>query len=86
MRMTGKVRTERDTVPPTGGRFRDSIPLEYKKNSIGAMVGIGGQLIDDFGIRSSPEVRYTYWLSHPFDSIHGRTRSSQLEFLYTISF
>jgi len=86
MRLTQKVTTARDTVPPKGDRYKDNIPLEYKKNSIGGTVGVGGQLIDDFGIRSIPEVRYTYWFNKPFDSVHGRTRASQLEFLITFSF
>ena len=85
-RLTQKVRTERDTVPPTGGRIKDNIPLEFRKNSYGAVIGIGGQLIDDFGIRAIPEVRYGYWLTRPFDDIHGRTRKSQLEFVFTLSF
>jgi len=86
MRITQKVRTARNTLPPTGAAVDDSVPVEFKKNTTGATVGIGGQLIDDFGIRSIPEVRYTYWFNKPFDSIHGRTRGSQLEFLITFSF
>lgn len=86
MRLAQQVRTARDTVPPVGARFQDSIPIEYKKNTLGATVGIGGQLIDDFGIRTLPEVRYTYWFNKPFDSIHGRTRGGQLEILFTLSF
>ena len=86
MRLTGKVRTERGIVPPTGPQVKDNIPLEFRKNTTGATIGVGGQLIDDFGIRSIPEVRYTYWFNKPFDSVHGRTRGTQLEFLLTLSF
>jgi hypothetical protein len=86
MRLTQKVRTTRDVVPPKGPRFQDTIDLEYRKKSLGGTIGVGGQLIDDFGIRAIPEVRYTYWFNKPFDSVHGRTRSSQLEFLFTLSF
>ena len=86
MRLTQHVTTARDTTPPTGGHVLDNIPLPYKKSTIGGTVGIGGQLIDDFGIRAIPEVRYTYWFNKPFDSVHGRTRTTQLEFLFTLSF
>jgi len=86
VRLTQHVTMSRDTVPPTGPRFTDNIPLPYKKFTAGGTVGVGGQLIDDFGIRVTPEFRYTYWFNKPFDSVHGRTRSSQLEFLFTLSF
>ena len=86
LRLTQHVTTARDTVPPTGPRFQDDIPLPYKKNTIGGTAGIGGQLIDDFGIRAVPEVRFTYWFNKPFDSVHGKTRTTQLEFLFTLSF
>ena len=86
MRLTQQVRTKRLTRPPTGSAIEDNIPLAFKKNTMGATIGIGGQLIDDFGIRSIPQVRYTYWFNKPFDDIHGRTRGSQIEALVTFSF
>ena len=87
MRLTQHVTMARDTVPPPPAvRFTDNIPLPYKKTTMGGTAGIGGQLIDDFGIRAIPEVRYTYWFNKPFDSVHGKTRGSQLEFLFTLSF
>jgi hypothetical protein len=85
-RKTSSVRTELDIVPPKGDRFKKSEPLPYKQNSVGVTAGIGGQFIDDFGIRAIPEVRYTYWLSKPFDSIHGVTRTHQVEVVLTFAF
>jgi hypothetical protein len=86
MRVTSQVRTTLDIVPPKGDRYTTSQPLPYQKNTFGFTGGIGGQFIDDFGIRAIPEVRYTYWMSKPFDSIHGTTRSNQLEVVLTFAF
>ncbi len=86
MRMTSRVRTDLDIVPAKGDRFKTSAPIDFKKNTVGVTAGIGGQFIDDFGIRAIPEVRYTYWLNKPFDSIHGTTRVHQVEVVLTFSF
>ncbi|MFM2124953.1 MAG: hypothetical protein RL328_1404 [Acidobacteriota bacterium] len=86
MRMVSRVRMARDTVPPKGERFQDSIPLPYKSNVLGFTAGIGGQFIDDFGIRAIPEVRYTRWMGYPFDSVHGTTRKNQVEIVLTFAF
>lgn len=86
MRQTSQVRTELDIVPPKGDRFKKSQPLPFKKTSVGFSGGIGGQFIDDFGIRSIIEVRYTRWFSKPFDSIHGNTRVNQVEAILTFAF
>jgi hypothetical protein len=86
MRLTSRVRTDLDIVPPKGERFKKSQPLPFKKNTIGFTAGIGGQFIDDFGIRAIPEVRYTRWISQPFEGIHGNTRVNQVEVVLTFAF
>lgn len=86
MRMTSRVRMARDIVPPKGDRYQDSIPLPYKSSTMGVSAGIGGQFIDDFGIRAIPEVRFTRWLGRPFDSVHGKTRVNQVEVILTFAF
>ena len=55
-------------------------------NVLGFTAGIGGQFIDDFGIRAIPEVRYTRWMGYPFDSVHGKTRKNQIEIVLTFAF
>jgi hypothetical protein len=85
-RMTTKVQTLLDIVPPKGDRYTLNQPLPFKKNTIGFTGGIGGQFIDDFGIRAIPEVRYTRWISQPFDSVHGHTRVNQVEVVLTFAF
>jgi hypothetical protein len=86
LRHTRQVTMARDTVPPRGARFQDSIPLPYRSNSLGVTGGIGIQFIDDFGIRAIPEVRYTRWFQRPFDSVNGRSRVNQVEVVLTFSF
>lgn len=86
MRKVSRVRMARDTVPPKGDRFQDSIPLPFKPNTFGFTAGIGGQFIDDFGIRAIPEVRFTRWMGRPFDSVHGKTRVNQVEVVLTFAF
>jgi hypothetical protein len=86
MRKTSQVRTTLDIVPPKGDRFTKSQPLPFKANSIGVTGGIGGQFIDDFGIRTILEVRYTRWLNRPFESIHGNTRVNTVEAVLTFAF
>jgi hypothetical protein len=86
LRRTSQVHTELDIVPPKGDRFKKSQPLAFKQNTTGFTVGIGGQFIDDFGIRAIPEVRYTRWISKPFEGIHGNTRVNQVEVVLTFAF
>jgi hypothetical protein len=86
MRMTSRVRTELDIVPAKGDRFKKSQPLAFQKNTVGFTAGIGGQFIDDFGIRAIPEVRFTRWIGKPFEGIHGNTRMNQVEVVLTFAF
>ena len=86
VRMTSRVRTLVDIVPPKGARFTKQEPLAFRKNSLGFTGGIGGQFIDDFGIRSILEVRYTRWINKPFEGIHGNNRVNQVEAVLTFAF
>lgn len=53
---------------------------------VGATAGFGVQFIDDFGIRSVPEVRYTRWMNQVFQNNHMHTRQDQLEFIISFGF
>jgi hypothetical protein len=86
LRFTRNVTMDRSTVTPKGETVKDNIPLRYNSTATGASIGIGGQFIDDFGIRAIPEVRYTRWFGQPFDTYHGRTRRDQIEIVMTFSF
>jgi hypothetical protein len=86
MRRTSNVKTELDIVPAKGDRFKRSEPLPFRQTSLGFTAGIGGQFIDDFGIRAIPEVRFTRWINKPFDSIHGNNRVNTVEVVLTFAF
>lgn len=85
-RMTSGVSTARSTLLPSGATVKDNIPLDFRKDTVGASVGLGGQFIDDFGIRVIPEIRFTRWITKSFDSYHGHSRTNQLEINLTFSF
>ena len=48
--------------------------------------GYGGQLIDQFGIRVTPSVRYTRWLGESFNSFSTISKRNQIEAIITIGF
>lgn len=54
--------------------------------SLGAVVGIGFQLIDDIGVRVVPGVRFTRWFSNAFDSPPTRSAKNQLEATIALTF
>lgn len=85
-RLATNVKTDREIVPPRGNPFRNNIPVPVQSTTFGGTAGIGGQFIDDFGIRIVPEVRYTYWFNKTFDSIHGKSRAHQLEIVISLGF
>lgn len=52
----------------------------------GYVGGFGVQLIDPFGIRVVPEVRYTRWMTETFNAFSTSTRRNQLEAMISLSF
>lgn len=65
----------------------DTTPRVPQKSTVfGATAGIGFQLIDDFGIRSSPEIRYTRWFGQPFQTNYMSTRQNMFEILISFTF
>jgi hypothetical protein len=50
-----------------------------KRNLFGAVAGVGLRLVDDFGIKLEPEVRYTRWFGETFDSGSTRSRKDQVD-------
>lgn len=85
MRLTRNTRVDRRIFPPKGGEIKESGTFP-SRNGFGFVVGIGGQFIDDFGIRAIPEFRYTHWVRKSFDSLEIGTRTHQIELLFTLSF
>lgn len=56
------------------------------RDTLGYVVGAGLQLIDPFGIRVVPEIRYTRWKDEIFRDLSTHTQQNQLEAIITLSF
>ena len=85
VRLTRNASVFKKTYPSGGGEIDENLPFPHR-TGYGVTGGIGVQLIDDFGIRATPEFRYTRWVTKPFTGLEGITRGSQLELLFTIGF
>lgn len=56
------------------------------RNLPGAVAGVGLRLVDDFGIKVEPEVRYTHWFGDTFDSGSTRSRKEQVDISIALVF
>jgi hypothetical protein len=64
-----------------------SVPTQpAHRNARGFVAGAGFQLIDPFGIRVVPEVRYTRWVNEIFSAFSTHTQKNQVEINFTLSF
>ncbi|MCX6594501.1 MAG: outer membrane beta-barrel protein [Acidobacteria bacterium] len=50
-----------------------------RRNLVGATAAAGFRLVDDFGVKITPEVRYTRWLGSTFSSGSTRSPRDQVE-------
>lgn len=65
----------------------DEQPLKPQNRIVpGYTVGAGMQLIDEFGIRFVPEIRYTRWARRNFDTSSARMQTNQVEFVLSLTF
>jgi hypothetical protein len=65
----------------------DTTPATPARRTIRGFVGgLGVQVIDPVGIRVVPEVRYTRWAGHTFDSLSTQTQGNQLEAMISLTF
>lgn len=65
----------------------DEQPLKPTNRMIpGYVVGAGLQMIDEFGIRFVPEIRYTRWARRTFDTQSTRMQTNQVEFVLSLTF
>lgn len=65
----------------------DEQPLKPSNRIVpGYTLGAGMQLIDEFGIRFVPEVRYTRWARRTFDTQSTRMQTNQVEFVLSLTF
>ncbi len=87
LRLASKVRSA------TTITFRDEVTCctltpnpVANKWAKGVVAGIGGQFIDEIGLRLVPEVRYTRWFSRNFDNLSVGSRVDQIEAIVSITF
>ncbi len=52
----------------------------------GVLVGGGLRMVDNYGIKVIPEVRYTRWLKDTFSGVPAQARKGQLEILIGLTF
>ncbi len=65
----------------------DTTPASYARRTIrGFTGGFGVQVVDDFGLRLVPEVRYTRWAGQTFSGISTASRRNQLEIMLSLTF
>jgi hypothetical protein len=87
LRRVSNIRTTTDTVVGSGNLTYDFTAAKPDRRTIrGLVAGFGVQLIDPFGIRVVPEVRYTRWAGQIFNSLSTGTRRDQVEAMISLGF
>jgi len=80
VRNVSTIKTSTETVFQNGDKATGTASvLPSKRNLIGATVGLGFRFIDDFNIKTTPEIRYTRWAGNTFGSDSTQSPRSQLE-------
>jgi hypothetical protein len=86
-RRVSKIRTFREFELPDGTHSIDESPVEPANRLITGIVAGGGfQFRSASGLKVTPEVRLTRWLSTTFDSSPALSRRNQVEFLLGLTF
>lgn len=86
VRQARNVRTTNEqTQPRIDNPFNNNV-APFTKHIYGATVAAGITAKDDFGIRITPEVRYTRWVGQNFSNFAARTNRHQLQVLIGITF
>ncbi len=80
LRYPSHIRTSTVTNLPDGTTTStNNAIIPSTRNLTGAVVGVGLRLVDDFGIKLEPELRYTRWFGETFDSGSTRSRKDQAD-------
>ncbi|HVP47130.1 MAG TPA: hypothetical protein VMT32_11125 [Bryobacteraceae bacterium] len=79
LRNASHIRTNNLTTLPDGATSSDNIAtVPSKRDLMGAVVGVGMRFVDDFGIKLTPEMRFTRWMGETFDNESTRSRRDEL--------
>jgi hypothetical protein len=83
----GKIRTGNDFTYPSGATdYNENPAIPKQTNTIGAVVGVGMRLIDEFHIRLTPEVRFVRWQAPALQGVAYRSYANQVEAQMGLSF
>jgi hypothetical protein len=86
IRHIGKIRTSSEFIGPDGLTSTDQTPVTPANTTImGIVVGGGFQLMDDFGLKVMPEVRFTRWVNRTFETLPTLSSKNQLEVVLGIT-
>lgn len=86
-RKISTVRTTTISNNPDGSSITGYTPRTPQKlSTFGAVATAGFRVKDEFGIRITPEVRFTRWFSDLFSSWPGRQRRNELEVIIGLTF
>ena len=79
-RTVSKIRTETETLSANAETSKDTRTTPASnRNVFGTVIGLGFRFIDDFNIKSTPEIRFTRWHGRTFDLDTTRSPVNQLE-------
>jgi hypothetical protein len=67
------------TLPSNQVVYNENPIVPEKKNVFGGTVGLGIRIVDESGLKLTPEVRYTRWMGATFDRTSTHTVRGQLE-------
>ena len=86
-RKVGRIRTGNDfTYPSSATDYNENPAIPNRANTLGAVVGVGMRLVDDFHIRISPEFRFTRWQASSLKGPAYRSLVNQMEAGLSLSF
>ncbi len=86
-RHVGHIRTGNETTYSDGTTDYNETPVKsVRTNLFGASAGLGFRFVDQFGIKVTPEVRYTRWFGNTFSAISTRSEPGQLEAIIGLTF
>jgi len=87
LRRVRGIHTATETTNPDSTTCCTETPATPSHRSVrGVVAGAGLRLVDDFGIKVIPEVRYTRWLADTFTGPTAQARKGELQILVGITF
>lgn len=87
-REANNIRTSIDSTDVNGNLTccTNTAAIPQHRSTIGEVAGAGITFTDEFGIKVTPEVRYTRWINEIFDNQSTRTGRNQLEAGISLTF